>query len=69
MMVLVNTEPDPDWAKNARDHTCEIFLKHKKIEFEWANLSLVPKGKEQQIVSYALRVNPIGEPGDEYDDE
>jgi len=28
---------------------------------------LVPAGKEQQLVAYALRINPIGEPGDEYD--
>ena len=68
-MILVNTEPDPDWHKIGRDHTCEIYLKKKdQVEFNWANLSLVPAGKEQSLVSYALRVNTIGEPGDEYDD-
>lgn len=68
IMVLVNTEPDSDWKKLGRDNTCEIYLKNKQIDFDWANLSLLPAGKEQNLVSYALRINIIGEPGDEYRD-
>jgi len=69
-MLLADTSPDPDWEKNSRDarHQCELYLPKKNIVFKNAFLTLVPAGKEQTLVAYALRVDAIGEPGDEYDD-
>jgi len=58
-MILCNTEPSQEWKDITKlpDHQCELYLPTEKIEFHRANLTLVPKGKEQSLVSYALRIN------------
>jgi len=56
-MILVNTEPDKDWSKIGRDHTCELYLEDPPI-FDRPLITLLRKGPEQDLVAYALRIDP-----------
>jgi len=56
-MVLLNDDPSKFWKDDTRDHTCEIYIKDK-ITFNNLIGSLVREGEGQEMVAYALRIDP-----------
>jgi len=53
LMIMVDTEPEEDWKKNARQETCEFQIKGDII-FDKAMCTLT---RDQDLVSYALRID------------
>jgi len=56
-MVLVNTEPSEDWKKYKTVPTwCELYIT-EPIIFDRPLMSLVPRGAEQKLVAWAIKID------------
>lgn len=66
-MILCNTDPSDEWKENGRGGHCELYIEGE-ISFKNAFAKLIPEGEKQNLVRYAMLIEALGEPGDEYDD-
>ena len=56
-MVLVNTEPSEDWIKyKTVPQHCELYIT-EPIIFDRPMMSLVPRGHEQDLVAWAIKID------------
>ncbi len=66
-MIIRNTTPSKEWLDIPnRSHTCQFFIDNFKVKKGF--VSLVERGKGQNITKFAISIDIRGEPGDEYDE-
>ena len=65
-MMLSNTEPSdsPEWRWQGSRYDMQVG----NIIFNRPFISLVGPSKDQTFVQYAIRIDAVGKPGDEYED-
>lgn len=64
-MVLVNTKPSEEWKKNKTvPKWCELYIT-EPIIFDRPIMSLIPRGSEQNIVAWALKIDTMDEETDQ----
>ena len=65
-MIIRNTTPSKEWIDIIdRTHTCQFFIERFTVQKGF--VSSANRGEGQNITGFALSIDIIGEPGDEYD--